>query len=341
MGAEGPLHHAGSFLYIIDCYRFITFAFFDLSAAAIGTLLANSQSMHTGNYRSSLRGLRTFCAAAEHLSFRLAAEQLFVTASAVSHQVKNLEEELGAKLFEKSGRSLRLTRTGQSLFDDVSPLINDLDVATSRHRNAKNRSELRISVQPFFASELFVPRLNNFRLKHPDIDIKVDTSDESLEKHPANSDVSIRVFKSAPENLSSDRLFALRLIPAASAEFRDKLKIEDRKITGDFPIIVHDSRPRAWADWQKKTGIRIPGNSVSVRLDSMIAVARAAERGLGAALVPSQLSDTWFETGSLVQLFPAELVTDDAYYFVCRHSDEKTDTVKIFRHWVQSTFAGM
>ncbi len=297
--------------------------------------------MTTGNRHTSLRGLRTFCIAAECASFRAAAERLFITASAVSHQIKSLEEEFGTKLFQKSGRSLQLTTAGQALYEDVSPLVKKLDTATTRHRRDKPRSTLSISVQPFFASELFVPRLPHFTRKHPDIEIKVDTSDESAEKHPASSDVSIRVFRSKPRDLSSDRLFALRLIPAASAEFRDRMQVNGKRIKSDFPVIIHDTRPRAWSDWQKKSGIEIPKGSSTVRLDSMIAVARAAERGLGAALVPSQLSDSWFDSGSLVRLFPSELTTDDAYYFVCRRTDERNRNVAQLRNWALSQFTNL
>lgn len=294
--------------------------------------------MSTTNRKTSLRGLRTFCAAAEYTNFRAAAEHLFITASAVSHQVKNLEEEFGAKLFERKGRSLRLTKAGRALFDEVQPLIVELDAVTARHRRGQPREELRISVQPFFASELFVPRLTDFTRTHPEIEIKVDTSDESSEKHPANSDVSIRVFRSAPAGLASDRLFSLRLVPAASRAFRDSMKIAGTSISSDFPVIIHESRPGAWGEWQQISGVRIPATSKSLYLDSMIAVARAAEQGLGAALVPSQLSDSWFESGALVPLFPTELETEDAYYFVCRPAVEKTEPVRQLREWVLAQF---
>lgn len=297
--------------------------------------------MNSGNRKTSLRGLRTFCAAAEHTSFRTAAEHLFITASAVSHQVKNLEEEFGAKLFERQGRSLRLTDAGQALFDDIQPLMVQLDATTSRHRREEPHKELRISVQPFFASELFVPRLSDFTREYPHIDIKVDTSDESTEKHPAYSDVSIRVFRTPPRDLSSERLFSLRLTPAASSTFRKTVRMSGKKVTSKFPIIVHESRSGAWGEWQRVSGIELPSTSKSLYLDSMIAVARAAERGLGAALVPSQLSGSWFESGSLEPLFSTDLVTDDAYYFVCRPADENRETVKQFKEWVLSQFRDM
>jgi DNA-binding transcriptional LysR family regulator len=153
--------------------------------------------------------------------------------------------------------------------------------------------------------------------------------------------VSIRIFRSPPRDFASDRLFALRLIPAASAEFRDRLEVRNKSIASDFPVIIHESRPRAWTDWQKESGIEFPRAAATIRLDSMIAVARAAERGLGAALVPSQLSDSWFDSGALVQLFPTQLITDDAFYFVCRRSDENSENVARLREWALSEFRGL
>lgn len=293
------------------------------------------------NRSLSLRGLRTFCVAAEQESFRDAADKLYVTASAVSHQVKNLEEELGKKLFDRHTRALSLTPAGKLLYEDVRPLILRLDDVAMRHRQSTQRSSLFLSVQPFFASEIFVTRLPEFRALHPDIDIKIDTSDESSEKHPAKADVSIRVFKSAPANLAAERLFSLRLVPAGAPEFRDKLEVKDKKIRSDFPLIVHETRPKAWQKWQQETGIELPDNAISLRLDSMIAVARAAERGLGAALVPVQLGESWFQSGSLVRLFPDELTTKDAYYFVCRPDDSEKKEIRSLRNWVLRKFGDL
>ncbi len=280
-----------------------------------------------------------FCVAADYQSFREAAERLFITASAVSHQIKNLEQEIGQKLFSRDSSSLTLTDAGAALYKDVNPLIIKLDEATSRHKKVVSRRTLRISVQPFFASELFVPRLREFTAAHPEIDIKVDTSDESVEKHPGHVDASIRIFKSAPAKLESDHLFPLRLIPAASTEFRDRLKVKAKKVVSDFPRIVHESRPKAWHQWQRSAGIELPEETTSVRLDSMIAVVRAAQRGLGAALVPVRLSSTMLNSRTLVPLFKHELEISDAFYFVCGNEDAKNESVQMLRDWVVQTFA--
>ena len=287
----------------------------------------------------SLRELRTFCVAAEHSSFRDAAERLYVTASAVSHQIKNLETELGKKLFDRGPRSITLTDDGELLYKDVQPLLTQIEDVSARHRAASSRSELRISVQPFFASELFAPKLSAFRELHPDIDITVDTSDESMEKHPATADASIRVFKSPPTDFAYEELFPLRLIPAGSPDFYDGIKVKSNRVVTSFPIVVHESRPKAWKQWERSAGIQLPRSPSIVRMDSMIAVARAAERGLGAALVPMPLSEKWFQDATLVPLFDHELVTKDTYYFVCREDKKDDVNIGLLRDWVLHEFA--
>jgi len=295
--------------------------------------------MSPSNQNISLRGLRTFCVAAEHESFRDAADRLFITASAVSHQIKNLETELGRKLFERGSRQLRLTPEGEALYKDVQPLIRQLDEVAALHSAGRTRRTLRISVQPFFASELFVPRLYELREQHPELEIVVDTSDESSERHPANADASIRIFRSAPQGLAADELFPLRLVPAGSPAFYDSVKVRGNRIVSKFPIIVHESRTRAWQQWEKVAGIRLPKDADTLRLDSMIAVARAAERGLGAALVPTQLSERWFASSSLVPLFDRELVTRDRYFFVCDETATDDESIRTLRSWVLRNFA--
>jgi len=295
--------------------------------------------MGTANRNISLRAMRVFRVAAERESFRETADSLFLTSSAVSHQIKQLESDLGIKLFERTARSLRLTPEGNALYDDICPLICDFDSVISQHTRTQRPRSLRISVQPFFASELFVPRLPEFVDQHPDIGISIDTSDESLEKHPGTADVSIRIFKTPPLALAYDPLFPLRLIPAGTLDLYDTIKVKAGKIVGQFPLVVHESRPRAWHEWERSSRIKLPDHKNAVRLDSMIAVARAAERGLGAALIPKQLSDSWFESTRLVQLFEHELLTRSTYYLVYRQEDRDNEVIQVFRKWVLENFA--
>lgn len=294
--------------------------------------------MKTSSRHFSLRELRAFCIAAELGSFRAAADRLFLTASAVSHQIKSLESTLGSQLFERNARSLDLTDAGDALFADIQPLVDDLDTAMGRHVRTAEQSRLRISMQPFLASEWFVPRLADFRDAHPDIDITLDTSDESTEKHPLNADVSIRIFTAPPADLTACKLFPLRLIPAGSPKFYDKVQLRAGKVVSEFPLILHDSRPKAWRQWQRSSGVSLPRSAPVIRMDSMIAVVRAAERSLGAALVPVGLSDAWFHADTLVPLFEHELVTQEAYFIVSRPEDAELPHVAACIRWVLQEF---
>ena len=289
--------------------------------------------------RSSLRGLRTFCAAARYESFRLAAEELFITSSAVSHQIKSLEQELGILLFERGTRDLKLTSAGRSLYEDIDPLIEQLEASLANYRETGRRKSVRLSVQPFFASEFFVPRLSEFTAEHPDIDIQVGTSDEAEEKHPADADLSVRLFRSPPAGMRSDLLFPLRMVPAGSPDFAKAVKVKNKKIVSDFPVIVHESRPKAWTNWSRSSGIGLPETSKTMRLDSMIAVVRAVEQGLGAALVPVPLADLWFKQGSIRRLFEHELVAEVSYYLVSREDRSGDETVETLRNWILQNFA--
>ena len=287
----------------------------------------------------SLRGLRTFCVAARYESFRTASEELFITASAVSHQIKNLEEELGEQLFDRTGRDMSLTETGKLLYEEASPLIEQLNTVVAKYKKGAISSSIRISVQPFFASEYFVPRLSEFTTNHPEIDIQVGTSDESAEKHPSDADLSIRLFKAPPSNMLSNLLFPLRLVPAGSPEFKKAMTVKNKKIVSDFPIIVHESQPTAWKKWAEASGVRLPENSKVIRLDSMIAVVRAAQRGIGAALVPVPIGDLWFKEGSIVHLFKKEYVADVSYYLVCTADRADDESVILLRDWIVRNFA--
>jgi LysR family glycine cleavage system transcriptional activator len=277
--------------------------------------------------------------AARYESFRAAGEELFITASAVSHQIKSLEEELGERLFDRKSRDLQLTDAGRSLYEEVAPLIDQVDAAVARFSNRAPGGSLRVSVQPFFASEYFIPRLSEFTELHPEIDIQVNASDESSEKHPSTADLSIRLFRSPPDDLESNLLFPLRLVAAGSTEFKENIVVRKKAIVSDFPLIVHETYSKAWSEWSESSGIALPKNLKKTRLDSMIAVVRAAQRGIGAALVPVPIGDLWFSEGSIVRLFKEELVADSSYYLVCKEDRAADENLQLLRRWILQNFA--
>jgi LysR family glycine cleavage system transcriptional activator len=291
--------------------------------------------------QNSVRGLRTFCVAARCLSFKAAAEELCVTPSAVSHQIKGLEQQLQTRLFERRTREIALTELGATLFAQVEPLLSELDSVTARfmQRNGQRRV-LRISLLPFFASEMFIPRLSAFADQNRAIDIRVETT-EAGASHASASDASILLLQSRPveAGMIAHPLFPLRLAPACSPQLARELKLGDPRALLGATLIVHKGRPHAWQDWFASMSISLDRTPKVIHLDSMFAVARAAERGLGVALVPIPLSGTWFNSGALVRPCIGELETTDRYYFVHRADAEKNPDVLALRDWVIATFA--
>lgn len=288
---------------------------------------------------NTTRGLAVFCCAARHLSFKSAAEELCITPSAVSHQIKSLEEQLGAVLFERGTRSISLTPTGTSLYARVDPLLRDLERVTSSLSGRARRRVLRVTLLPFFASEMFIPNLNLFARGKMSIDIRLVGVDGREAGHPGASDASILLLQSPPQEVCSDELFPLRLVPACAPEAALHFSSGDPKALREATLIVHKSRPHAWEDWLARQGERLHEDARVIYLDSMYAVARAAERGLGVALVPMPLSAAWFRRKALLRLFDDELETGDRYYFVYRPEDASDPDILALRDWVLATFA--
>jgi LysR family glycine cleavage system transcriptional activator len=285
-----------------------------------------------------LRLLRAFCLAARHSSFKDAADRLSLTPSAVSHQVKELEEQLGVTLFQRRTRSVVLTPVGRQLLDDLEPALGALSTAIERTRNTSGaRRQLTIVMPPFFASELFAPRLPDFHARHPGIDIQVDTHDPRPGQHSGFTDVSIVLSGSPPTDgdVEAVRLMPLQLVAAASPEVASSMagKLNARAFDGQTLIMHHSFRNDVWDLWLNQVGLdlRLVGNVVD--FDNMVAVTRAAERGGGIALVPAIVCQPWFERGALVHIEGFDLRGEEAYYLVARRVDFERSEVRALVAW--------
>src|SRR5262245_30347204 len=202
-----------------------------------------------------LRNLRAFCIAAHHCRFKVAADELFLTPSAVSHQMKELEEALGVRLFERKTRALELTTAGHTLRDEIAPLLDALDRSLAQFTRRNSRRSLRLLLPPFFASELFIPRLADFCASQPDIDIQIDSQDPRPTAHPPTADVSVLLADGAPEGLKCTRLFALRLAAVCAPTLAPEVVRLGRDVFRDTALIVHRARPFAWSSWAEEVGL--------------------------------------------------------------------------------------
>ena len=285
-----------------------------------------------------LKNLRAFCAAARHRSFKFAADELCVTPSAVSHQMKELEAALAMRLFERKTRSLELTTAAHRLLEEVEPLLEALDRTLAQFARRNGRQTLRVRMPAMFANELFIPRMSSFCEANPLIDVQLDTRDPLPAAHAPTADVSFLLADTAPVGTRSVRLFSSPLIAVCARVHAPRIAQLGREVFGTLALIVDRTRPFAWDSWAEEVGLETPEPRQVIELDTMSAVMRAAERGLGVALVPQVLCDSLLRTGALVRVFAAQLDTVNSYFLVCRPKDAEKPQVKALLHWALAEY---
>ena len=282
-----------------------------------------------------LRQIRVFCVSARTLSFKTAAAQMFLTPSAVSHPVRELEEYLGVKLFERKTRALELTAEGRQLLEECEPLLISIEDSVIRVSRRRQRRVLRVVLPPFFASELFIPRLAGFYAAQPDIDIQMTTTDPRPTELPADADVSVLLLphEAPPPHLKVHELFPLRLVPACSPSITERAQQLGARVFDEFSLVVQRSRRDDGERWASENGLMPPARRRLIELDNMYAVVRAAEQGLGIALVPEISARSWFTSGSLQRYAGQELETGERYCLAHRAEDAGRKDIAAFQDW--------
>ena len=285
----------------------------------------------------SLKFLKTFQVAAARLSFKAAAEELFITPSAVSHQIKALEEQLGVMLFERGPHSLTLTEAGSHYLQHMDALFARLESVTEQLQVHYGRGVVRLHMTPFFATELLLPKLPLLLEAQPDTDIHINTALAPLQSHPADADVSI-VVNAAPESgLDCHKLFSQAFVPACAPSLLQRLPIRTLEDLNRHTLIVHEARRDAWERWAESVGVRLRPKKF-VRFDTMAAAAEAAEHGVGVALVSSRTGNERFAQRSLVRLFDTELQTGESYFLLLRREDATRPDIRTLTQWLLNEF---
>jgi LysR family glycine cleavage system transcriptional activator len=282
----------------------------------------------------SLKAIKTFQIAARHSSFALAADELCITPSAVSHQIKTLETQLGLPLFSRSARALALTDAGARYLEQIDDLFTRLESVTEQLRVRYGRSSVRLHVPAYFASELLLPRLSEFAKLHEGIDLALDTSGVHGRTHTAEADISVVVGSGPWNGLVAHPLFAQALVPAAAPELLAEKPVVRHEDLNQHTLLVHEARRDDWDRWAASVGLKDLRPPQIVRIDSMAAATRAAEKSIGIALLPAELSRRKFSTGRLARVFDDELVTQEDYTLLVRAEDETRDDIRALCAWL-------
>ncbi|MFT6507382.1 MAG: LysR family glycine cleavage system transcriptional activator [Colwellia sp.] len=288
--------------------------------------------------QTPIRGLRSFCVASKCLSFKHAASQLFLTPSAVSHQIKQLETQLGIVLFNRGTRTIELTSAGKQFYQSIQPIITQLESTITEFTQKQQNQTIVISLPEFFASELFIPRLSQWSEENPTINLQLETVKSGSE--PSQSaDLSIVLANGKPNAKIVEELFPIRYAPACNKKLYKKLKNSGFDALKTTPLILHRSRPWSWHQWADKNNIDDFDPKQIIQFDSMFGVARAAQQGMGIALVPLPMSKAWFSEELLVKLFDEELNTNDKYYLIQHENMDNHAELTLFAKWVKESFS--
>jgi LysR family transcriptional regulator, glycine cleavage system transcriptional activator len=283
----------------------------------------------------SLKFLKTFQVAAKLQSFKAAAEELFVTPSAVSHQIKALEEQLGVALFDRGVRTLSLTDAGAHYLEHINDIFSKLESVTEQLQVRYGRTIIRLNVPSFFANELLLPRLASFSQAREETDIRIETT-LSAPVHPPEADLSIVVGSGPWDGLTVHELFGQSFIAACSPTFLLENPINTYVDLNGKTLLLSEDRRDAWERWAAGLGVEPIKPNRLVRLDTMSAVVLAAEQGVGVALVPSRLSADRFAAGGLIKLFDAELTTNESYVLLHRPEDRERQDLQELTRWILS-----
>lgn len=285
--------------------------------------------------RLPLTALRSFEAAGRQLSFSRAAEELFVSQAAISRQIRELEALIGKPLFERLHRKVELTETGQTLLSQLTTSFDDIDRRLSQIVSKPAQSPLRVSVEPSFAGEFLIQRLNSFRENYPQIDISVDADSRLVEFRGNEAEIAIRYGASARSwpRTQARHLVDVRVTPVLSSG----LLASGAPLTSPADLrhytLLHDYNRDGWARWFQAMNLPDLAQQRGPLFTDAALAMQAAKLGHGVALGDRILNGADLRAGLLVRPFKME-VPFGAYWLVAPDFQHLSWAAKVFSDWL-------
>jgi LysR family glycine cleavage system transcriptional activator len=291
----------------------------------------------------SLNGLRAFEAAARHMSFTRAADELHVTQTAISHQIRRLEEQLGKRLFVRGSRTLHLTRDAMDYLPAIRTAFDDLRRATVRLQRRDREGLLTVSTTASLAAKWLVTRVASFQDTHPEIEVRITTSSHLVDFQREEVDMAVRYGRGNWPDLRTQWLMAEDIFPVCSPALMKGPKPLRRPEDLAHHSLLHTTIGRE--DWQLwLTAAELPVSLALRRglsFDQGFMALQAAMDGLGVALSSKSFVEADIASGRLVIPFDVVLPADAGYYIVAPEETANTTKVALFRDWlVRSTAKG-
>ncbi|GLR70235.1 transcriptional regulator GcvA [Agaribacter marinus] len=284
-----------------------------------------------------LNALKAFESAARHLSFTKAADELFVTQAAVSHQIKSLESFLSTKLFHRKNRSLLLTEEGQSYFQELRDIFVQIQESTERLLAMGAKGAITVATPPSFASQWLVPKIHEFSTLHPDIDVRIKAVDLDDGFMDDSVDIGVYYGKGTWSGLHATKLLAEYLTPMCSPFFllqsgKPLSTLEDLT----HHVLLHDNTRSAWKNWLRQFGVKGVNVNQGPIFSHTMLVMQAAAIGQGVALSDTVLAKPDIDSGRLVCPFKEKIESKQSYYLVCQEAHAEKSKIQVFSEWMLS-----
>ncbi|MBX3489729.1 transcriptional regulator GcvA [Parvibaculum sp.] len=283
----------------------------------------------------SLKALRAFEAAARHGSFSRAADELGVTHAAVSHQIRALEEELGAGLFHRTGRAVELTERGARLLPVLTAAFDQIGEGWAQ-AGARDSAALTVSVEPSFAARWLVLRLGKFYRAHPDIELRLLPSSEVVDFERSDVDIGVRYGLGHWPDAIAEKLFEATNYPVCAPSLLDPKKpIRKPEDLKNYPLL-HEETMQHWQNWLEAAGVKNPRWAAKgpLFIEASLAL-QAAAGGQGVALANDTLAMADLAEGRLIRLFDIETPDEESYWLVYPERSAAKPKVQAFRNWIR------
>lgn len=281
--------------------------------------------------------LRAFEAAARFESFNRAAQTLHITPSAVSHQIRQLEEDLGSELFDRLPRKVRLNGAGRRFLVPVREALGQLASAAGQARQPVESNLLTLSCTPAFLVGWLVPRLSDFHRSWPDIEVRLDASPQLVDLHNSDVDACVRYAPSAQAfpDMEADWLFGEELVPICSPSLVGEGGILQKPEDLARVTLMHSfSRAGQWRNWLRAAGIEGVDTEQGPRFSTDSIAVEAAASGLGVALASRIVVAKQLAEGRLVIPFDVGFCHDYGYFLVYPPAAARERRIAAFRDWI-------
>lgn len=280
----------------------------------------------------SLNALRAFVAVAKHGSLKDAASELFVTPSALSHQIRNMENLLNIQLFQRSKAGLTLSPSGNLIYADLADAFKQINQTMAKLNHDDHGELLNVSMLSTFAMRWFIPRLSSFQQLHPNIEVRISTSIAQIDFEREDMDCAIRSGHGQWQGLHTEYLFSETFTPVCTPKLAQALQTPNDLL--NYPLLHALLRPDDWHVWLAAAGITAQHHQHGQTFETRNFAIQAAVDGVGIAMIDPSLVTKEVNAGQLVLPFSQTLADNNAYYLVYPEQYTSLDRIQAFQAWL-------